>query len=293
MRECDRTGRTATDVLDELLTLLVLDEGAGGVLRGRSPRRSLPFVYGGLLAAQALAAAYRSVDRPLRVHSLHAYFLAAGDPRADLLYEVMEIRDSPSFAVRRVCARQGERVVFEATMSFSIDVPGLEHGRAPNCLSDDPGDLPQLGAWLRPHHAVLPDWWTGPMAIDLRYPAQPPHVLSSALRSGQRLWMRAVASLPEDARLHECVFTFASDLTLLDPVLLANGKSWYAGGIRGASLDHAIWFHRRFPIDGWVLYEQASPASYGGRGLGTGDVFTADGTLCASVAQQGLVRLIT
>jgi len=131
------------------------------------------------------------------------------------------------------------------------------------------------------------------MAIDLRYPNEPPHVLTEEPVSlaSQRLWMRSAGSLPDDPGIHECVFTFASDMTLLDPVLLKHGRSWYTGELRAASLDHTIWFHRPFRMDDWVLYDQHSPAGYGGRALSLGAIYDRGGQRVASVAQEGLIRL--
>ena len=310
---------TPAEALADVLRILKLEArdapGRGRTRRfaGGSTRRSLPFVFGGQLVAQALRAAYETVPSPMRVHSLHAHFLEAGDPAAPLFYDVEVVRERGSVHMRRVSARQlrpphangsstdgpaglEEVVVLEASVSFTLDRPGLEHSRPPRPEAPtNPEILPSLGQWLDPHRDALPDWWTGPMPVDLRYAAEPPHVLApgTAPRLDQHLWMKAAGRLPHDGRLHDCMLAFASDLTLLDAVLIAHARSWYDGQLRAASMDHSIWFHRRLKLDDWVLYEQRSPAAYGGRGLALGDIYNGDGLLCATAAQQGFVSLLT
>jgi len=282
------------EALTELVGLLDLQQTGSDSFTGDSCSRTLPFVFGGQVAAQALSAAYRTVPRPARVHSMHSYFMSAGDPQRPLEFRVERQRDGNSFWVRQVLVTQDGSRIFTALMSFSVDRPGLEHGKEPGRAFDlDPEDLQTREAWLDAHRDDIPDWWSGPMAMDLRFVEEPPHVVGTRIpRPVQHIWMRASALLEGDSRLHECVFTFASDLTLLDPVVLAHGRSWYSGELRGASLDHSIWFHRGFCVDQWLLYEQSSPAAYGGRGLATGNVFSREGRLVASVAQEGLIQLL-
>jgi len=280
--------------LRELVGLLELRQTGSDTFTGDSCSRTLPFVFGGQVAAQALSAAYRTVPHPARVHSLHSYFMSAGDPRRPLELRVERQRDGNSFLVRQVLVLQNSSCIFTALMSFTVDRPGLEHAKDPGrAFALDPEDLQTRESWLDANRDDIPDWWSGPMAMDLRFVEEPPHVVSRRTpRPVQQLWMRASAPLEDDSRLHECVFTFASDLTLLDPVVLAHGRSWYSGELRGASLDHSIWFHRGFPVDQWLLYEQSSPVAFGGRGLATGNVFSQDGRLVASVAQEGLIQLL-
>lgn len=279
--------------LQDLVALLRLESIGTDAFRGRSCSRSLPFVFGGQVAAQSLAAAYLTVEDGRRVHSLHCSFVDAGDPREPLRFGVERVRDGRSFTLRRVEVRQGHGVVFAAMASFHADEAGPSYAE-PIPEHSAPEALPPLESWLDQHRDRLPEWWHGPMAIDLRYPLEPPHVLTLPGRrvGRQQLWMRAAGEAPAETRIHDCVFTFATDLTLLDSVLLAHDRSWYTGEVRAASLDHAIWFHRPISIDSWLLYDQRSPAGAAGLGLATANVFTENGTLVASVAQQGVVRVL-
>jgi acyl-CoA thioesterase-2 len=289
-------GAAATGAVAELLELLDLAPAGSDRFRAASHAISLPFVFGGQVAAQAVAAAHRTVPPQRRVESLHAMFLAPGDPARALDLEVQRLRDGRSFSARHVTVTQGATPVFTAMLSFHAEEAGIEHAESPSTVPPDPHDLPTLDTWLAPHTERLPAWWVRPGAIDLRYPQQPPHVLTQPGDpvGRQQLWMRAAAPLPERddlPGLHACVLTYASDLTLLDPVMLRHRLSWYAGQVRAASLDHAIWFHRPVRADSWLLYDQDSPTAHGGRALARGQIFDAAGLLCASVAQEGVVRI--
>jgi acyl-CoA thioesterase-2 len=287
--------RTGAAALAELVELLEVDETSPDTFVGESCSRSLPFVFGGQVAAQSLAAAYRTVPGWARVHSLHSYFVRAGDPAEPIEFGVTRIRDGRSFIARQIVASQGDQPIFTASMSFTGAASGIEHADPAGAAAGlDPDALPARDQLLGPHRDDLPDWWSGPMAVDVRFVDEPPHIVSTSrdVRRHQQLWMRAEDKLSDDMRVHDCVFTFASDLTLLDPVVLAHGLSWYAGDVKAASLDHSIWFHRPFRIDEWVLYEQRTPAAHEGRGLAVGSIFTRDGTLVASVAQEGLIRQV-
>jgi acyl-CoA thioesterase II len=291
MSNC-RQGKAGLHPLDELVQLLRLQRVDASLFRGGSCSRSLPFVFGGQVAAQALAAAYTTVPLERRVHSLHSYFLAAGDPSQPLDFRVETTREGRSFSVRQVVVTQEGPPIYSAMLSFHRDEQGLAHGESMPS-APEPEQLPRLDHWLREHVDSLPRWWHGPMAIDLRYVLEPPHVLTRPRPRGpyQRLWMRSDGQLPADPRVHDCVFTFASDLTLLDPVLLGHDLSWYTGRVRAASLDHTIWFHRPSVMDAWVLYDQSSPSAFGAVGLAIGHAFSRAGDLLATVSQQGLVRV--
>jgi len=283
------------EALQELLALLDVRPVERDRFSGDSCSRSLPFVFGGQVAAQSLAAAYQTVPDWARVHSLHCYFISAGDPAQPLLFDVNRIRDGRSFISRQVAVTQEDRTIFTSSLSFTADDEiGLEHadGAGP-AIELDPEMLPDRSRWHGPHQEAMPEWWLGPMALDLRFVEEPPQVVNQQRepRPHQEIWMRTEAPLEDDPRVHECVFTFASDLTLLDPVVLAHGRSWYEGDVKAASLDHSIWFHRRFRCDDWLLCEQRTPAAFGGRGLAFGSVFTRDGILASSLAQEGLVRV--
>jgi acyl-CoA thioesterase II len=281
-----------SDSLDKLLDLLDLEQIEVNIFRGRSPDETLQRVFGGQVAGQALVAAGRTVpdDRP--VHSLHAYFLRPGDPSVPLVYTVDRVRDGGSFSTRRVTAIQHGKPIFAMSASFHHPEPGLEHASAmprvppPESLRSSAERLEEaIGAPLPPHYRDSP--------IDLRSvgPLSIEATRDPALRTSQNLvWLRVAGELPDDPLLHVCLMTYASDITVLDTVLIKHGVSWHDGRTSGASLDHAMWFHRPFRADQWLLYAQESPIAYGARGLARGEVYTASGDLVVSVVQEGLIR---
>ncbi len=285
-----------TAALDDLLRLLDLEEIEENIFRGRSPDEDRQRVFGGQVAGQALIAAGRTVERG-RVHSLHAYFLRPGDARVPIVYEVDRIRDGHSFTTRRVVGVQHGKAIFNLAASFHADEDGIEHQLPMPDGIPDPESLPTVMEMVEPHRERLGDigdWWLRPRAIDARY-VQP--AVPSPLREGtgepvQRVWIRADGRLPDDPLLHACVVAYASDMTLLDTTLLPHGLSWHSGVAMGASLDHAMWFHRPFRADEWLLYDQDTPAAGGARAFARGSIFTAGGRLVVSVAQEGLVRTV-
>ena len=277
--------------LDDLVSILDLEPIEVDVFRGRSPAESRQRVFGGQVAGQAMVAAGRTVPAERRVHSLHAYFVRPGDPSIPILYTVERVRDGRSFSTRRVVAVQHGKVIFDLVASFHAAERGVEHQDAMPQVPA-PESLPTLQETL----ADVGDvdlWLLRPRAVELRY-VQPNPFL--ARRSGERqparsqVWMRAAGPLPDDPLVHACAVTYASDMTLLDSVLLAHGRSWDEPDVNGASLDHAMWFHCPVRADEWLLYDQDSPWAAGGRGLGHGRIFTADGRLAVTVMQEGLVR---
>jgi acyl-CoA thioesterase-2 len=278
--------------LDGLLDLLDLEQLEVNIFRGRSPDETVQRVFGGQVAGQALVAAGRTVPDGRPVHSLHAYFIHPGDPSVPLIYSVERMRDGRSFTTRRVQAIQHGKPVFALSASFHRAEPGLEHSVP---MPDVPG--PEA---LRPNAERLAEAAGRPLPrsvldfpIDLRSvgPLSIEVFNDPSLRpDGNLVWLRVTERLPDDPLLHVCLMTYASDLTLLDTVLLRHGVSWTDGHTTGASLDHAMWFHRPFRADQWLLYAQETPAAYGGRGLARGQVFTADGDLVVSVVQEGLIR---
>ena len=280
-----------TDALAGLVDLLDLEAIEVNIFRGRSPDEDRQRVFGGQVAGQALVAAGRSVDAERRVHSLHAYFLRPGDPRVPIIYEVDRIRDGRSFTTRRVVAIQHGKPIFHLSASFQIDEPGLEHQDPFPADLPDPETLPDFRTRFAHLRAQWGPWFDRPRPIDLRHVIDPPRHTSSEARPplGQ-VWMRADGRLPEDPLLHACIVAYASDMTLLDAVFLPHGLEWDSPGVQGASLDHAMWFHRSFRADEWLLYDTDSPSASGSRGLARGHIFTADGRLAVSVVQEGLVR---
>lgn len=286
-----------TAALDELLAILDLEAIELNTFRGFNPGGTDRLrVFGGQVAGQALIAAGRTVvglDGPPRlVHSLHAYFLRPGDPTIPILYEVDRIRDGRSFATRRVTAIQRGEAIFSLSASFHIVEEGVNH-QAPMPDVPDPETLPDWRTRMAPYAKQLGESFDRPKSIDMRPVDEPirTHPDEAVRAPRYRVWFRANGKLPDDPLLHACVVAYASDMTLLDTTMLPHGLIWEEHG-RGsqASLDHAMWFHRPFRADDWLLYDQQSPTASGARGLGTGTIYTRDGTLVVSVVQEGLVR---
>ena len=280
-------------VLAELIGLLDLEPIEVNLFRGVSPKEGWQRVFGGQVCAQALVAARRTVEGRL-AHSFHAYFLRPGDPAVPILYDVDRIRDGQSFTTRRVVAIQHGQAIFNMQVSFQVAEPGLEH-QLP--MPDVPAPE-TLGAELDRRRAIA-DRLPEPMrsiflrerAIEVR-PVVPFDEFDPVAREPvQNVWLRAVDALPDDPDLHQCVLAYASDLTLLDTSILPHAVSWWSEKLQTASIDHAMWFHRPFRADEWLLYAQDSPSASGARGFNRGSVFTREGRLVASVAQEGLIRV--
>jgi acyl-CoA thioesterase-2 len=279
--------------LDDLVALLDLEQIELDIFRGRSPagERRLR-VFGGQVAGQALVAAGRTVPADRPVHSLHAYFIRPGDPAEPLVYLVERVRDGRSFTTRRVSVVQHGQTIFTLSASFHRREPGIEHA-APMPDVPRPESLePTTERYRRFFGPESADFFRdGP--IDLRHvgPLTFEAEADPALQVARsQVWLRADGTLPDDPLLHVCLMTYASDMTLLDSVLLASGLSFADGKTSGASLDHAMWFHRPFRADRWLLYDQDSPSASSARGLARGEVFTEDGALVVSVVQEGLIR---
>ena len=267
--------------LDSLVDLLDLEQIEANIFRGRSPSDWRQRVFGGQVAGQALVAAGRTVPADRPVHSLHAYFIRPGDPAVPIVYTVDRVRDGRSFTTRRVAAIQHGKTIFTLSASFHHPEPGVEHAVAD-----------ARGAGRRVHRPARHEFFAG-NPIDLRFVGSAgdhPARVRVAGTEHSLVWLRADGELPDDPLLHVCLMTYASDLTLLDTVLRRHGLSWNDGQTSGASLDHAMWFHRPFRADRWLLYDQESPAAAGARGLARGQVFTEQGELVVSVVQEGLIR---
>ena len=284
--------------LQSLLDLLDLERIERDIFRGFSRSAVVPRVFGGQVAAQALVAAGRTVPGERAAHSLHAYFLRPGDPGVPIVYQVDRIRDGRSFTTRRVVAVQHGQPIFHLSASFQVYEDGLEH-QEPMPPAPDPESLPSADDLL-PEHAdrfadptVVDRLLAARAAVDLRYVEDPPFLTAGRPREPRsQVWFRTRGKLVDDPLLHVCLATYVSDMTLLDSVLLAHGRGgWAVGDVVGASLDHAMWFHRPFRADEWLLYDQRSPSSSGGRGLATAGIYTQDGRLVVSVIQEGLVRV--
>jgi acyl-CoA thioesterase II len=279
-------------VLDRLVALLDLERIEENIFRGVSPAHSTVRVFGGQVAGQALVAAGRTVPAERKVHSLHAYFIRPGDPSIPIVYEVDRIRDGRSFTTRRVVAVQRGKAIFALSASFQQVEPGNEHAETMPDVPP-PDELPSRQDSMAGLADKLGPVATMPRPIDIRYITAPPWEQRGKDNQGpNRVWMRADGRLPDDDLLHVCVLTYASDMTLLDSVLVRHGVYWGFDKVLGASLDHALWFHRPFRADEWFLYESTSPSASGARGLATGRFFAQDGTLIATVVQEGLLRIL-
>jgi len=285
------TGQAAVDQLVSLLDLRQMEElRFEGVSASFVPVR----VYGGQVAAQALAAAGRTVDPARHVHSLHGYFIRAGNPLLPIEYAVEVVRDGRSFSVRRSVAYQEGKPIFLMSASFQVDEVGLDH-HAPG-PTDVPGpqDLPTMQDRLSPYPERAQFWSATPRPLDVRYIGEPGWVRPGQRQRDphQRVWMRIDGKLPDDPLVHACALTYASDLTLLDSVLSVHGEVWGPGGVIGASLDHALWFHRPLRADEWFLYDCWSPSASGARGLATGRMLDQAGRHIATAVQEGLLRKV-
>jgi acyl-CoA thioesterase II len=288
-------GAIMTAAVTDLLATLDLEPIEVNLFRGRSPQTGWQRVFGGQVIGQALVAACRTVDavaeRP--PHSLHAYFLLGGDPKVPIIYEVDRIRDGRSFATRRVVAIQHGHAIFSMSVSFHVAEPGLTH-QAPMPDVPGPEQLPSESEIRQQVLPLMPDavrrYYERERPIELR-PVEFERYRGKAYPDGRfNVWIRTTGPLPDAAAIHQCVLAYASDLMLLDAALIPHGRSVFEKTIMAASLDHALWFHRPFRADDWLLYAQDSPNASGARGFSRGLIFTRDGILVASVAQEGLVR---
>ena len=277
--------------LDDLVSLLDLEAIEVNLFRGVSPDENRQRVFGGQVAGQALVAATRTVQADRRVHSLHAYFLRPGDPTVPILYEVDRIRDGRSFTTRRVVAIQHGKAIFNLQASFHVAEHGLDY-QVPMPLDvPAPESLADFKTRMAPYKDRMGEWYDRPRPIDLRHVGSDPFSRKGTPADGQQVWLRADGTLPDDPTLHACIVTYASDMTLLDTTVLPFGLAWDAPGVQMASLDHAMWFHRPFRADDWLLYDQRPLSTGCARGLAGGNIFTADGALAISVVQEGLVRV--
>ncbi len=278
--------------LRQVLDLLDLEQIEENIFRGASPKDRVQRVFGGQVLGQALVAAARTVEARL-CHSLHAYFLRAGDPKVPILYEVDRSRDGTSFSSRRVAAIQHGRPIFTLEASFQRDEPGYDHqfempkAPAPETLASEE-ELRAKVMHRLPEE--LRAWFSRPRPIELR-PVEPREYFAPEKRPPREmLWLRAVAPLPDDPALHQCLLAYASDMSLLETGLLPHGIGWFDNKVQMASLDHAMWFHRPFRLDEWLLYVQDSPSASGARSFNRGLLYTRDGRLAACVTQEGLMR---
>ncbi len=280
--------------VEQLLSTLDLEQLEHNLFRGRSPQNGWQRVFGGQVVGQALVAADRTVSTEDRLaHSLHAYFLRPGDPKVPIIYDVDRIRDGGSFTTRRVVAIQHGQPIFSMAVSFHKMEEGFEHQIAmpevppPEALPSEE----ELKARLLPNlPEVMRHYWERERPIELRPVDLSRFFSAEKIEPKQYLWIKANGPLPDNFRLHQCVLAYASDFSLLDTALMAHGRVLFDPRLMLASLDHALWFHRPFRADEWLLYVQDSPSAQAARGFCRGSIFSRDGRLVASVAQEGLIR---
>ncbi|MCX6407928.1 MAG: acyl-CoA thioesterase II [Propionibacteriales bacterium] len=283
--------------LDELVTLLDLEPLEVGLFRGSQPEgSSLKRVFGGQVAAQAVTAAQLTVPEDRHIHSLHAYFLLGGDPSIPIVYDVENVRDGGSFTTRRIAARQHGENIFYMTASFQRTEDGFDHQDVMPQVPSPEESVPLLDVIRQVRPQEVESWKREWSSFDLRYigdnrPADDP--TRATVPAVQRLWFRADGTLPASRIIHTAAFVYISDFSLLGVALLPHGELISSPRVQPASLDHTIWFHRPISADEWLLYDQTSPSASGARGLSTARVFAEDGTLVATVAQEGLIRRVT
>ena len=280
----------------EILTeTLALERIEVNTFRGVSPDDGPGRIFGGQVIAQSLLAAYETVEERI-CHSLHCYFIRPGDPRIPILFEVDRSRDGGTFTTRRVIAVQNGKQIFNLAASFQVAEDGFEH-QAPMPAVRSPDDM---AAEAEAHKKAVLDGMSEEMRRMMNRPRPIEMVGRDNYGFGRKpkpsepksdTWMRAVAPIGDDARMHQVILAYASDMNLLSTAMRPHGVAWQTPGLQSASLDHAMWFHKASNFNDWHLYTQDSPSASGGRGFVRGAIYGQDGTLVASVAQEGLMRL--
>ena len=268
-----------------------LDDRGQDLFTGTSQRQPHGRVFGGQVLGQVLVAAGRTVEPGRDVHSMHGYFLRPGDSSEPITFSVERLRDGRSFSARRVHAIQFDQPILSMIASFQDPAPGLDHqDEMPDV--PPPDDLPTTAELMGHLDHPVARYWARERPMDLRHVTTPIYWKADPERRARNaVWMRTPAPMPDDPLLHRAVLGYASDYTLLESVLRRHGVTWASQGLKAASLDHAMWWHRPVRVDEWLLYVQASPSASGARGLGIGRVFSQDGLLVASVAQEGMLRV--
>lgn len=291
MGECESFGMS--NVLEELLELLQLEKIEENLYRGQSQDLGFGAVFGGQVLGQALSAAFQTVPEERVAHSLHAYFLRAGDARQPIVYQVDRIRDGSSFTTRRILAIQKGREICSVAASFQVVEDGFEH-QAPMPETRSFEGLPSDWDLARMFQDRIPEPLRTKLIcdkpIEIR-PIDPVNAFKPTARDPiQYAWLRAVGDLPDQPSVHQALLTYASDFRLIGTSLLPHARTFWEPDMQVTSIDHSMWFHRPFRMDEWLLHAMDSPAAAGARGFNRGSVFTEDGVLVASLAQEGLIR---
>ncbi|UTV28436.1 acyl-CoA thioesterase II [Photobacterium atrarenae] len=279
--------------LNELLTLLHLEQLEQGLFRGQSEHLGLPQVYGGQVIGQSLSAAKETVDEHRQVHSFHSYFLRPGDPQKPIIYDVENLRDGRSFSTRRVKAVQYGRPIFYLTASYQAEEPGLSHQSTmpdvppPESLQSEQALVHAIADKL-PKQAV--ETFGSQRPIEVRPVTAVNPLAPKPEAPNQYLWIKANGAMPDDPRIHQYVLAYASDWGFLVTALHPHGVTLMTPGMKVATIDHSMWFHRPFRMDEWLLYAIDSPSASGSRGLVRGEIYNQRGELVASAVQEGLMR---
>ncbi len=281
--------------MTELLSILDLETLEHNLFRGRSPQVGWQRVFGGQVIGQALVAAQRTVDPLRHVHSLHGYFMRGGDPKVPIIYEVDRIRDGSSFTTRRVVAIQHGHAIFSLEASFQVEEEGLEHQKPRPLDVPEPenliSDKDMKEQYLQNAPKIIRQYWEQDRPIEIKPLSLRHYLTRDKLPPEQSVWIKATGPVPEDRAIQAAVLAYLSDMTLLDTSLYAHGRNIFDRDLQVASLDHAMWFHRPFNFDDWMLYTADSPSTSGARGFNRGALYSRDGTLIASTAQEGLIRV--
>ncbi len=285
-----------TEPLASFLTALDLtDTGARtseDIFTGPSQWMPLGRVFGGQVLAQSLIAAMRTVPDDRVVHSMHGYFLRPGDVNLPITFSVDRIHDGRSFSTRRTQAYQDGLPILSMIASFQDEDEGLNHQvDMPDDLPD-PESLPNSAASLAHIDHPVAQYWASDRPFDMRHVPNPIYLTVEGEHvAHQAVWIKSVGPLPDDRDLHRAALAYASDYTIMESAMRRHGIAWSTPGLKAASLDHAMWWHRFGRVDEWLLYVQESPSATGGRGLSLGRIFSRDGRLLASVAQEGMIRV--
>ncbi len=284
------------DPLAEMISALNLTDAGGARTREdifTGPSQWMPHgrVFGGQVLAQSLVAATRTVEaRP--VHSLHGYFLRPGDIELPITFSVDRLRDGRSFSTRRVQAYQKGEPIFSMIASFQETDPGLEHQDEFPLDIPAPETLPSAAELIGDNPHPVAQYWAKARPFDMRHVGSPIYFsVKGEPVAHQAVWIKALGDMPADSQLHTAALAYASDYSILESIYRRHGIAWSHPGLKSASLDHAMWFHREPKVDEWMLYVQESPSASGGRGLALGRIFSQDGRLLATVAQEGMVRV--
>ena len=249
-------------------------------------------VFGGQVLAQSLVAAQRTISEERIVHSMHAYFLRPGRVDLPITFSVDRIHDGRSFSTRRTQAYQDGLPILSAILSFQIEDDGLEHQVEMPADLPEPETLPSVADSLGDIDHAVAKFWATERPFDMRHIPSPVYLSVEGARvAHQAVWLKAIGTLPDDPNLHRAALAYASDYSILEPILRRHGVPWATPGLKAASLDHAMWWHRFARVDEWLLYVQESPTAIGGRGLSLGRIYSRAGQLLASVAQEGMIRV--